>query len=43
MAWNPFAKKRDDVQFRWGTKLAREDLAVMGERLDEESGPAGAA
>jgi hypothetical protein len=43
MGWHPFAKKRDDVQFRWGTKLAREDLAVMGERLDEESGPEGPA
>lgn len=43
MAWNPFAKKRDDAQFRWGTKLAREDLAVMGERLDEEAEPDGAA
>ena len=43
MAWKPFGKKRDDLQFRWGTRLAREDLEVLGARLDEEAAPEGAA
>ena len=44
MAWNPLSRKsknEDDAeQVRWLTKLAREDLLELGERLEDEAPPA---
>ncbi|GAB3256944.1 hypothetical protein [Nocardioides dilutus] len=44
MAWNPLGRKRraedESAQLRWLTKLAREDLLELGERLEDEAPPA---
>lgn len=47
MGWNPLSRKRTDeadtTQLRLLSRLAREDLLELGERLDDEAPPAEAA